>query len=167
MDVEHLKYILQELEFSAALPADVLAQLAGMVDLQSVKAATVLFREGSENRYLYLLRSGRIGLDMNVPGRGPVRILTIGPGEMIGWSALVSQSRMTASATALEESEVIVAPSDELYRLCLANAVFGFHLMHRMALALSKRLVATRLQLLDLFVDRPPQQAIDRREGKP
>ena len=34
---------------------------------------------------------------------------------------------------------------------------FGFHLMRQMAGSLSKRLVATRLQLLDLFSHTPSE----------
>ena len=41
-------------------------------------------------------------------------------------------------------------------QLCAANHEFGFHLMQRLASSLSKRLVATRLQLLDLFAETPP-----------
>lgn len=93
---------------------------------------------------------------MNVPGRGAVRILTLGPGEMAGWSALLDQGKMTASAVAVQDSEVIVAAADKLRQLCETNHDFGYHLMRQMAAALSERLVATRLQLLDLFADAPP-----------
>jgi CRP/FNR family transcriptional regulator, cyclic AMP receptor protein len=102
---------------------------------------------------LYLVRHGRVALEMHVPQRGAVRILTTGPGEMVGWSALLDQGRMTTSALATEDTELVVVPADRLKELCESNSKFGYHLMKRMADALSKRLVATRLQLLDLFAD--------------
>jgi CRP-like cAMP-binding protein len=63
---------------------------------------------------------------------------------------------MTASAVVVDDTEVIVAPTDKLRELSETNREFGFHLMRQMAGALSKRLIATRLQLLDLFADAPP-----------
>lgn len=153
MDTSQLKYILEELHFSAGMPREVLEQLAGESTVQQVPAGTVVFREGSPNQNLYLIRNGRLALEMNVPGRGPVPILTLGPGEMVGWSALLNQGKMTASALAVQETEVVVAAAQQLHQLCEANHDFGYHLMRQMADALSQRLVATRLQLLDLFAD--------------
>ena len=153
METNQLKFILEELRFSAALPADAVEQIAAGASLQRLAAGEFLFREGRANHNLYLVRRGLVALEMQVPQRGAVRILTVGPGEMVGWSALLDQGRMTASAIAIEDTEVVVSPADRLQELCATNAEFGYHLMRQMADALSKRLVATRLQLLDLFAD--------------
>jgi CRP-like cAMP-binding protein len=158
MDTEKLKFVLEELNFSSALPSTTLNHLAEASTAQHVPAGAVLFREGGPNDNLYLVRSGRIALEMSVPGRGAVRILTIGPGGMAGWSALLDpRKKMTTSAVALEDSEVVAAPAGRLLALCEADHEFGFHLMRQMAGSLSKRLVATRLQLLDLFSHTPSE----------
>jgi len=167
MEAQQLKYILEGLQFSAAMPADVLEKLAAESTTQSLKPGEVLFREGSENKNLYFMRSGRLALEMIVPGRGAVRILTTGPGDMVGWSALLGRGTMTASAVALEPCELVVAPADKLSRLCQSHPDFGYHLMLHMAGALSKRLVATRLQLLDLFAVEPPPISPAQPQGQP
>jgi len=156
VDAHQLANVLEELHFSADMPREVLEQLAAASALRRLTAGEVVFREGTRHGNLYLVRSGRIALEMNVPGRGAVCILTVGPGEMVGWSALLDRGKMTASAVAVDDSEVVVAPADNLRELSETNRDFGFHLMRQMAAALSKRLVATRLQLLDLFTDSPP-----------
>lgn len=153
MDKSELKYVLEELHFTATLPPDVVDYLAEISSLVVYSPGMVIFREGITDDNLYLVRSGRLALDMNVPGRGAVRILTLGPGEMVGWSALMDHGKMSASAVAVDDCEVIVAPADQLRQLCEENCEFGFHLMRQMAAALSKRLIATRLQLLDLFAE--------------
>lgn len=155
MEASQLRFVLQELNFSADLPPEVLDQLAEESTIRTLAAGTIVFREGAENNDLYLVLRGRIALEMNVPGQGAVRILTIGPGDMAGWSSIVDQGKTTAGAVAVDETEVVVAPADRLLQLCDVNREFGFHLMRQMATALSKRLVATRLQLLDLFSDSP------------
>ena len=166
MDASQLKFILEELQFSAALPPEVLNQLAEESTFERVSAGTVIFREGNQNDNLYLVRSGRLALEMNVPGRGVVRILTVGPGEIVGWSSLLGQGKMTASAVAVKDTELIVAPADKLQAFCESNRDFGYHLMHRMADALSMRLLATRLQLLDLFADAPAPVPASKSEGQ-
>ena len=153
MNNEQLQRVLNELYFSADLPPEILNKLAAESRVERVPAADVVFREGGCNESLFLVRKGRLALEMNVPGRGVIRILTVGPGEMAGWSSLLSNGKMTASAVAVEDSELVVAPASRLRSLCESDTVFGFHLMRRMATALSRRLVATRLQLLDLFGD--------------
>jgi len=158
MEANELKYVLEELRFSAALPGEVIEHIAVHASLRTISPGEMVFREGQENDNLFLVRHGRIALEMSVPGRGPVRILTLGPGEMLGWSALIGEGKMTTSAVVTgEEAEVIVVPAARLTRECESNPRLGYHLMQRMAEALSRRLVATRLQLLDLFAQSPDE----------
>ena len=153
MEADQLKFILEELRFSAAFPSDVIARIAANASLCRFSVGEFVFREGVDNHNLYLIRLGRVALEMSVPGRGPVRILTLGPGEMVGWSALLGQGRMTASAVVVEAAELVGSPAEKLQQECLSTGEFGYQLMRQMADALSRRLVATRLQLLDLFAD--------------
>lgn len=148
-----LKATLSQLEFTSPLPAEVHDRIAGCSQEQAYSAGQVIFREGDENHKLYLVVSGRVALDMHVPGRGPVRILSLGPGDMLAWSALLGNGRMTATATALEDTRLIASGAECLRTVCDADRSVGHELMRQMAVALSRRLLATRLQLLDLFAD--------------
>jgi CRP-like cAMP-binding protein len=156
METTELRAILRELQFTAELHEPVLERLAEISALRRYSRGAVLFREGSRNGELFLLRSGRVTLEMNVPGRGRLAILTLGPGEMAAWSALVGDGEMTATAVALDDVEAVVAPAHKLREISEQDHAFGYRLMRRMAAALSRRLLATRLQLLDLFADTPP-----------
>lgn len=156
MDALALKSTLSQLEFTSPLPADVQDQIVGCSQEQVCPAGQVIFREGDENHKLYLIASGRVALDMHVPGRGLVRILSLGPGDMLAWSALLGNGRMTATATALEDTRLIASGAQCLRTVCDADRSVGYELMRQMAVALSRRLLATRLQLLDLFGDTSP-----------
>lgn len=153
MNPNEFKFILEQLPFSANFPADVLEQLSQTSQLVHVVSGDVLFREGGSNDRLFLVRQGCLALEMNVPVRGTSRILTLGPGEMCGWSALLGDGKMTASAIAIQNSELVAMAASHLSDLSASNPAFGFHVMRQLASALSTRLVATRLQLLDLFGD--------------
>jgi CRP/FNR family cyclic AMP-dependent transcriptional regulator len=142
---------LRKTEFLSQLRPPLLEDVARCARRECVLGGRALFSEGSRNERLYLVHSGTIALEMRVPGRGNVRILTISAGEMVGWSALLGQQIMSATAIVLEDTELLSFSAVELQTLCDHNHEIGYVVMHRMAVALSGRLLATRLQLLDLF----------------
>ncbi len=110
-----------------------------------------LFREGEFDKRVYLLLTGQVDLSMTVPGRGPQRILSVGPGELIAWSSILDDGTMTCSAVCTKPMEGLAIDCDRLRPLTESNRDLGFEFMRMMAAALAKRLLATRLQLLDLF----------------
>lgn len=143
---------LGDLSFAKGLPRRALEALATMAEQVTVPAGEVLFREGALCHDLFLVQSGSFTLATQLPARGPVTILNVGPGELLAWSALLGEGSMTATATAVEESRIITLPGDKLRTLCQVDHEFGYSLMRHLASALSKRLLATRQHLLDKFV---------------
>jgi CRP-like cAMP-binding protein len=160
MESRSLVQVLAKLRFSAPLPQDVLEKLAAAAVLVGFPSGATLFREGSPNDRLMIVAVGRVALDMRVPGRREVRILTLGPGDMVAWSSLLGEGRMTTSATAAEDTQVVSVPAADIAALCEANHTFGYYLMQRLSYALADRLVATRLQLLDLFSESEPATSL-------
>jgi CRP-like cAMP-binding protein len=156
VDTQTLANVLGKLRFSEALPNEVLERVAALAALRGFPAHTLLFREGAQNDQLMVICVGRVALDIQVPGRGDVRIMSLGPGDMVAWSALLGGGRMTTSAVALEDTQVVTIRAADALSLCRSDPAFGYHLMHQVAQTLANRLVATRLQLLDLFADTAP-----------
>jgi CRP/FNR family transcriptional regulator, cyclic AMP receptor protein len=138
------------------LPDGLLAKLAPLSTVESAAAQTVLFKEGTLCDRVYFVIDGIVALDMAVPRRDPTRILTVGEGEVLAWSALLSDQRMTATATVLVDARLVSIAAQRLRQLCDSDHEIGFAFMRCMAWALSRRLLATRLQLLDLFADAQP-----------
>lgn len=151
-----LRDVLCQSPFAAGWPSDVIEEVAAMSQWAEYPVGAVIFEQGSVNHTLFLLNSGLVGLDMRVPIRGSVRILTLGGGEVLAWSALVGDGQMTATATALEPVRAIAIDGARLKTLCQRRTEIGFHVMSRLAVALSHRLTATRLQLLDLYAHTTP-----------
>lgn len=138
--------------FASDMPASLVDQLARLARWKMCPAGTTIFREGAYHDSFYLLHSGHVILEMCLAGRGCTQLLTLGPGEMLAWSSLVGSSRMTTTAVAQDNVELIELPGPTVAAACEADHELGFQLMKRLATALSLRLLATRLQLLDLFV---------------
>lgn len=137
--------------FLAGIPDrgfDALADLSRRVDFAPGSA---VFLEGSAHPDFHILLSGHVRLDMSVAARGRVPLLTVGPGDILAWSALLNHGPMTTSAVALDAVTSAAIDGDELEQFCQAHPATGYILMKHLSGALARRLVATRLQLLDLF----------------
>jgi CRP-like cAMP-binding protein len=111
-------------------------------------------REGETNDTMAIVLEGRVSLRMRVPERGPVSIVTIEPGDVVGWSAVVPPYRATSTAVALTDTELAQFDGPQLRELIAANAALGAQLYPVLLKAVARRLEGTRLQLLDLFSQR-------------
>jgi CRP-like cAMP-binding protein len=151
--------ILRSLRFLHGVGDEVLTTIASVAELREVAAGSVVFREGQSDSHIYLVVSGAVGLEIRLVGQGPKRIQTVGPGELLGWSPVLGQITMTATARAVGATTLVAVDATQLATLCQHNPKFGFEFMKRTALALATRLSATRLQLLDVYGHQLPAAA--------
>ena len=150
-DQPNLSCLLSATRFMEGISTDHLQGLCHASRLLKLPAGAKLFQEGSVEDEGFIISSGHIQLSMNVPGRGDVAFLTTGPGELVGWSGLIGDGRMTATATAIEDTILIAMSGKKLKEICEKEQDLGYVLMRRVAQVLSRRLLSTRLQLLDLY----------------
>ncbi len=159
MDSAELAQAIRETSFAEGFSEPIVRRLASFASLQRFRAGTVIFREGEHHDRFYLLHTGHVVLQMCIASRGCTQLLTLGPGEMLAWSTLVGNARMTTTAIAQDHVELIEMSGAALARACDEDHELGYSLMRRLATALSVRLLATRLQLLDLFAaDATPER---------
>ena len=118
---------------------------------EEAAAGQVVFSEGAPAEHLRIICQGQVSLEMLLPGRGRRRILTLGPSDLLGWSAVAGDGTMSATATAMEDTWMRKLPACELRSLFDRDPVTGRIIMEQTARALARRLQAARLQLLDLF----------------
>ncbi len=111
----------------------------------------LIFREGEPADRFYLIRHGRVALEIAAPDRGPLAVLTVGPGDVLGWSWLVPPYRMSCDARALEPVRATSFDGACIRRKCEADPRLGYELLKRFAGVIGQRLRATRLQLLDVY----------------
>jgi CRP/FNR family cyclic AMP-dependent transcriptional regulator len=130
------------------------AAVAAIAHVEQVPAGTTLFRESDPADNLRFILEGRILLGMRFGGRGEVIVLSLGPGELLGWTALLGGT-WTATARAVERSTLMSLPGAELSALCEREHDIGYALMKRLFAAMARRLHDTRLQLLAMFGKEP------------
>ena len=127
-------------------------KLAAIAQLAELGKGQQLFNEGDKEDYVYIVIEGRIGLEIFVPVRGRVRILTAEPLDLVGWSSVTPVVRQrTAGAKAVIKSKVLALDAAKLRALCDQDHDLGYIVMRRVANIIASRLLVTRLQLLDMF----------------
>ena len=143
--------ILKNSPFTRGLDSTQLDLMAGIASPVEWGLGETVFREGDIDRVLYLVNKGRVAIEVTIPGRGRVTILTVGPGELFGWSSIFHERPKTAAARATEPTKGLALNASRLGELCDADPKLGYMLTRRILEVVSERLKATRMQLLDVY----------------
>lgn len=118
-------------------------------------AGDFIFRDGVPADHFYVVREGKVGLEVFVPGRGAIRVDTIEAGDVLGWSWLFPPYKAHFDARALTLVRALALDGACLRGKCEKDPVLGYQIMKRFAPILIQRLDATRMQLLDLYGNQP------------
>ncbi|MEZ6189071.1 MAG: cyclic nucleotide-binding domain-containing protein [Planctomycetota bacterium] len=144
---------LAEQGFTRDLRPEHRALIAGCGSLRAFPAGSTIFRAGDPADTFYLLRSGRVALEVYGPSRGALTVETLGPGQVLGWSWLFEPYRCSFDARVVSDARTIAFDGACLRGKAEADHELGYQLMRRMARVFTQRLEATRLQLLDVYGD--------------
>jgi CRP-like cAMP-binding protein len=114
----------------------------------------MILRAGEPADRFYIIRHGKVGVEVFAPEVGPITIETLGEGDVLGWSWLFPPYRWVFDARALELTRAIALDGKCLREKCDEDPRLGYDLMKRFAQIMVERLQATRLQLIDLYSPR-------------
>lgn len=149
--MESLERLLAEHKFFAGLAPEHLAVLVGCAANVRFEPGEFLCREGEPADNFYLIRHGRVALEMFVPQKGPVQLQSLDAGEIVGWSWLVEPYTWLFDARALEPVVAVSLDGTCLRTKCDDDPRLGYELLKRFADIMQQRLHAARLGLLDLY----------------
>jgi len=138
---------LKKLEIFSKLNEEELNKIAKIARKEVVKKDKVIFREDTRAQNLYLITKGKVAIYMELHRGEEMVLRTLTDGMLFSWSALVPPYRLTASARAMEDSELIVIGGEELEALFEEDPRLGYLIMSAIAGIASSRLRDTRMQL--------------------
>jgi CRP-like cAMP-binding protein len=136
------------------LPPDSRAILARLATQHRPAPGAVLMREGRPTLQLGAILEGRLAVRDRI-GSDEVTIMTLEPGDIFGWSALLD-GVSTASIIALAGAEVVLFERDALRRALDADPASAAVVYRRLLTAVASRLDATRLLMRDVYAGRAP-----------
>ena len=152
MAEQTLADILSENPWFQALEERHFQKLVSIATDKKWPAGASIFREGDPADYLFLILHGPVALELYVPGRGRVTILTLNELSLFGWSAVLPViGTRTAGARAVLDTRAVGFDSEGLRRACEEDHDLGYHVYRRLNNVVAGRLSATRLQLLDMY----------------
>ncbi|MBN8583791.1 MAG: cyclic nucleotide-binding domain-containing protein [Ignavibacteria bacterium] len=146
--MEDLSGILKQHPFIEDLSEEYVKQITGCASNVVFHENDIIFKEGEKAEKFYLIRTGMIALEFNGRDKGMIRIETIGPGQMLGWSWLVSPNIWHFTAHVIEEVRAIAMDGECLRKKCEKDTKMGYEMYKRFSLLLEQRLQSARQQLL-------------------
>lgn len=155
MTIETFEKTLGAHPFFAGIDPPHLATIVGCAANVTFPAGSFLFREGAAADRFYVLRHGKVAVEIFVPGTGAVKVETLEDGDVLGWSWLFPPYTAHFDARALTLVRALALDGQCLRGKCDRDPAFGYALIKRFAPVLIQRLDATRLQLLDLYGSKP------------
>lgn len=112
------------------------------------KPGDIIFAEGEPANRFFLIQEGKIVLKWGSTGPAGLKVDTLTPGMVLGWSWLFPPFAWHFTAEAVEPTLLIALNGGHLLEACERNHEFGYALMKRIAQVVIRRLQSTRTTFL-------------------
>ncbi len=152
--METLERIIAEHPFFAGLDENFTNLMVSCASNVRFRAGIYILKEGDSANTFFLIREGRVAVEVVAPQHKPIIISTLGVGEILGWSWLLPPFQWKFHARAVDDVRAIALDGKCLRTKCEENHDLGYEVLKRFAQIMEQRLEATRLQLLDIYAVR-------------
>lgn len=138
-------------ELMHGMQANHLKKMAAIATELTFDADKVIYQKGAAGQAVYLIQSGQVVIETNVPGQGQIVMNTLGPGQFFGWSSLFPAERKMAWTRAIKPTRVFAFNAAKLHDAFQADHTFEYALVRRAGQAMIERIKATRNQLTHML----------------
>ena len=151
--IDGLDKLLAEHPFFKDLDASVRELIAGCAANEVIHPGDYLYREGDVIDKFYVIRHGRVALDVYVPGKNPLVIETLQEGDILGWAWLMPPYKAAFDARAEQLVRAVSLDAACLRKKCEDDHMVGYEIYKRFLPIVAERLKAARMQLTDLYAN--------------
>lgn len=135
--------------FFAGLSPEFIGFLARCASEQQLQPGEVLFRQGERAHHFYLIRHGRIAIEIPAITGPTLQVQSLGAGQILGWSWLIPPYQWNFQSRAEAPTTLLAFDGDAVRARCEAEADFGYPLLKRFASLMAERLEVARQKLMD------------------
>jgi CRP-like cAMP-binding protein len=128
------------------------AQIAALANI----AREVVFEEnqvvllhGERSRAFYLVLTGSVSVELRTSAY-VIAVQALGPGEVFGWSALLSEHDTLFEVRARENTTALRLDGTELMAVCHADPVLGMEVLERALAVVADRVKATEIRFAEM-----------------
>ncbi len=137
--------------FLKDLPQEQFDLLAPLFMPFTASPKTVIFEQGDQAEYLYLISSGTVSIQYK-PYDGPKIIIThLHTGDVFGWSSVIGGGTYTTSIVSEGSLEAIRIRGAELRELCKEHYEAGCAILEKLAEVVSPRWKNAKDQIRDML----------------
>ncbi len=149
--MKNLAELLHEHPFFSGMREDYIQLIADCGENHVFRAEEYIARENDSADHFYLIRRGRVAIEIFQPSCGALTLQTLQDGDIFGWSWLYPPYRWTFDVRAQTNVRTIRLDGRCLRGKCAEDTQLGYDLMQRFARIMTERLQAAHLQLLDIY----------------
>ncbi len=125
---------------------ETLTQLASHVTFDE---NDVILVDGQHSRSFYLLTAGSVAVELHSPGF-VVCVQALGPGDVFGWSSLLSDQDTLFQVRAREKTEALRIDGLELKRACQKDPTLAAEIFARTLQVVATRVKATEIRFAEM-----------------
>jgi CRP/FNR family cyclic AMP-dependent transcriptional regulator len=150
-DAGDIRRALGDHAFFAGMDPRHLDTLARMAMWSDHPAHSWLARAGDPPDWFHAIVDGRVGIEIDTPGRDPLIVATVHDGDVVGWSWFVDRQPWQFDVVALDDVRSIAIEVDPLLDACASSEGLRHELTTRLLRVVTSRLHDTRMQLVDVY----------------
>ena len=137
----NMKELLKELPVFSALSDEELQVVSEICNLQTVAAGELVFKEGAKGDDLFIVIKGCIRIYTRITENVDKTLITLRNGGLFGELAIISEDYRTASAKAVEDTELIAINQKDFENLLETQLAAGKKILDVLV-----RIIADRLK---------------------
>jgi len=117
-----------------------LTRIASITHKVSIKKGEQLFKEKDETKGLWLIHAGKIEISRITADGWRQTLVVLPAGHFFGELSILENRKHVASATALEDSELLLIPKEEFENLVQQDCALALKLVMKLMIVMSKNL---------------------------
>lgn len=117
-----------------------LSKIANITRQVSVKKGDQLFKEKDDTKGLWLIRTGKIEISRMTADGWRQTLVVLPANHFLGELSILENRHHVASATALEDSDLILIPKEDFDDLVQKDCTLALKIVIKLAIAMSKNL---------------------------
>ena len=146
---------LKDIVMCKSLRPRMLEKLAEITDLIDFNEGDLIFKQKDVADYFYMLKRGKVLLEVYVADFITVVTGAIKPTYSFGWSALTDQPRYMSYAVCAEDCEIFRVPGEDYIKLMDEDFEMGYLVMKSVARITRRRLDLRTAEFVKVIIKHP------------
>jgi CRP-like cAMP-binding protein len=150
-DLEYIQSIIDDIPQLQYLDKTELNVLVQYINCERINKGTVLFKEGTIGKTLYFIGVGKVEIKKESLSGNQAVLAQYGKGASIGEMSLLDEAPRSATATVVEDAELLMLNKNEFDEILDKYPWIGIKILKNIAKQISMRLRHTSGRFADVF----------------